>query len=58
MLVVADIAKAYENKIGKKVSLVMIYLLLKRHKWRKVMPRSQHPKKADEKDIEAYKKNR
>jgi len=57
MLEVSDIAKAYEKKIGKRVSIVMIYLLLKRHKWRKVMPRSQHPKKADEEAVEAYKKN-
>jgi transposase len=58
MLEVSEIARAYEEKIGKKVSLVMIYLLLKRHNWRKVMPRSKHPKKADEQAIEAYKKNR
>jgi transposase len=57
MLEVSEIAKAYEEKIGKKVSLVMIYLLLKRHNWRKVMPRSEHPKRADEYAIEAYKKN-
>lgn len=57
MLEVSEIARAYEEKIGKKVSLVMIYLLLKRHNWRKVMPRSKHPKKADEQAIEAYKKN-
>ena len=57
MLEVSEIARAYEEKIGKKVSLVMIYLLLKRHNWRKVMPRSKHPKKADEQAIEAYKKD-
>jgi transposase len=57
MLEVSEIAKSYEKKVGKKVSLVMIYLLLKRHNWRKVMPRSKHPKQADEKAIEAYKKN-
>lgn len=57
MLEVSEIAKAYEKKIGKTISLMMIYLLLQRHGWRKVMPRSKHPKKADEQAIEAYKKN-
>ena len=28
----------------------------KRHNWRKVMPRSKHPQKADEEEIEASKK--
>jgi hypothetical protein len=34
----------------------MIYYLLHRHKWRKVMPRSRHEKKAGEEALEAYKK--
>ena len=33
-----------------------IYMLLKRHGWRKVMPRAKHPKKADEEVIQASKK--
>ena len=35
----------------------MIYFLLQRHKWRKVMPQSRHEKKASDEAIEAYKKN-
>jgi len=58
ILEVSEIAKEYEKRVDKKVSLVTIYLLLKRHGWRKVMPRSKHPKKADKEAIEAYKKNR
>ncbi|MDE7249890.1 MAG: winged helix-turn-helix domain-containing protein, partial [Lachnospiraceae bacterium] len=33
-----------------------IYCVLKRHGWRKVMPRSRHPKKASEEVIETSKK--
>ena len=34
----------------------MIYFLLQRHKWRKVMPQSRHEKKASDEAIEAYEK--
>ncbi|MCI8758540.1 MAG: winged helix-turn-helix domain-containing protein [Oscillospiraceae bacterium] len=33
-----------------------IYCVLHRHGWRKVMPRSKHPKKASEDEIAASKK--
>ena len=35
---------------------VYVYMLLKRHNWRKIKPRSQHPKKADEETIAASQK--
>lgn len=57
MLIISDIKVAYEKSVEKEVSNSMIYRMLSRHKWRKVMPRSQHPKKADAQAIEAYKKN-
>ena len=52
-----EIHQAYEKAVGHSVSRNMIYYLLHRHKWRKVMPRSRHEKKASEEAIEAYKKN-
>lgn len=52
-----EIHQAYEQTVGRKVTRNMIYYLLHRHKWRKVMPRSRHEKKAGEEAIEAYKKN-
>jgi transposase len=58
MLVVADIKAAFDKKIGITSSIPTIYKLIKRHDWRKIMPRSQHPKKATPEAIEAYKKNR
>lgn len=57
MLVVDEIRKAYEQKTGRKSAVSTIYYLLHRNGWRKVMPRSKHPKKASDEAIEAYKKN-
>jgi transposase len=53
-----EILKAYEEKIGHSLekSHGQIYFVLKRHGWRKVMPRSQHPNKATPEAIEASKK--
>jgi len=54
---VADIHRAYEKVVGHTVTRSAIYYLLHKHHWRKVMPRSKHPKSASEADIEEYKKN-
>jgi len=51
------IKKAYEEAIGRPLnSRGQIYCVLKRHKWRKVMPRSKHPDKANDEVIETSKK--
>jgi len=52
----ATIRNAYEQKVGHSIGGSQIYYVLKRHGWRKVMPRSKHPNKASEEDIEASKK--
>lgn len=57
MLEVSDIAKTYRERSGRNVALSMIYTMLQRHGWRKVMPRSKHPKKADNETVKSYKKN-
>ena len=57
MLEISEIAKAFNEKVGKETDLSTIYYLLKRNGWRKVMPRSKHPNKASDEAIEAYKKN-
>jgi len=57
VLEVADIIKAFETMIGHAVAKSTVYKMLHRNKWRKVMPRSKHPKKASDEAIEAYKKN-
>lgn len=53
---VKEMESAYIKKVGHKVSKGQIYNLLHRHNWRKIMPRSKHPKKANEEAIEASKK--
>lgn len=53
---ISEIKKAYEEKIGHKTGHGQIYFVLHRHGWRKLMPRSKHPKKASSEAIEASKK--
>ena len=52
----SEIKRAYEERVGHKIGGQQIYRVLRRHGWRKVMPRSKHPKKASEEAIEASKK--
>ena len=47
--------KAYKERGGDKTTREGFYALLKRHGWRKVSPRPQHPKKADAETILASK---
>jgi transposase len=53
---VKEIKVAYCAKIGHKCGNGQIYRVLKRQKWRKVVPRKEHPNKASEAEIEASKK--
>jgi len=55
---VNDIKREYEEKLGRSIANQhgLIYYVLARHGWRKVMPRSKHPKKASNEAIEASKK--
>jgi len=53
---VSDIKAAYEERVGHPIGSGQIYYVLKRHEWRKVKPRSRHPKKASPEAIEATKK--
>ena len=56
MVEISEIAKAYQAAVDHPVSNGQIYFVLHRHGWRKVMPRSKHPKKASEEEIAASKK--
>ena len=51
-----QIKAAFDEARGKDTGRGYIYMLLKRHGWRKVMPRPRHPKAADEEACEASKK--
>ena len=49
---IGDIKRAYEEKTGCSLenNHGQIYRVLKRHGWRKVMPRSEHPDKASDEE--------
>lgn len=53
---VKEIEKAYQEKVDHCIGNAQIYFVLKRHGWRKIMPRSKHPKKASSEVIETSKK--
>ena len=53
---VSEIKAAYQESVGHSIGTAQIYYVLRRHSWRKVMPRSKHPKKASEEVIEISKK--
>ena len=56
VVIAQEIKQAFDEKLGRDTGRGYIYMLLARHNWRKVMPRSRHPKKADDETIEATKK--
>ena len=56
MVEISEIKAAYQEAVGHSVETAQIYYVLHGHKWRKVMPRSRHPKKASEEVIETSKK--
>jgi transposase len=53
---VREIQSAYEEQVGNSVHETTIYRLLERHNWRKLLPRSIHPK-ADVQVQEDFKKS-
>jgi transposase len=56
MVEVSEIKAAYQEKVGHTIGGGQIYRVLHRHDWRKVKPRSKHPKKATPEAIQASKK--
>ena len=52
---VQEMFEAYQKRVGRKTTREGFYALLKRHGWRKVNPRPEHPKKADAQTIVASK---
>jgi transposase len=52
----SEMKKRYEEIRGKETANSTFYDFLKRMKWRRVMPRGSHPKKATEEAIDASKK--
>lgn len=56
MIEVSEIKAAYQKLVGHRIGKGQIYRVLKRHGWRKIKPRSRHPKKASPEVIETSKK--
>ena len=56
VVTVREIKEELDKKRGKDTGKAYVYRVLARHGWHKVMPRSRHPKAADEATIEASKK--
>ena len=55
LVVVGEVKRAYEGRVGKKVAESTIYRLLDKHGFRKIVPYKRH-KKADVVKQEAFKK--
>lgn len=55
---VKEIKAAFDEACGKDTGNVYIYKVLKRHRWRKVVPRPKHPKAAGKEACDASKKLR
>lgn len=56
MLVVGEIKRALDARLGRTTALASTYNLLHRHGWRKLAPDKRHPK-ADEATQDDWKKN-
>jgi Winged helix-turn helix len=54
-LTVRDIRAELERMLGHTVAKSTIYRMLKRHQWRKLVPRPQHPNRTKE-EQEQFKK--
>jgi transposase len=57
ILTITPIQAAYEKKVGHKVKNSVVYRMLERHGWRKVVPRHKHKKSSDEVQDEWKKKH-
>ena len=55
-LTAQTIREKLEEKLGRKTSENYVYRVMKRQGWRKVMPRSKHPKAASEEEQDSSKK--
>ncbi|MDR1396439.1 MAG: winged helix-turn-helix domain-containing protein [Desulfarculales bacterium] len=48
ILVINEIKKALEQKLGRAVHKTTVYRILYRHGWRKIVPRKNHPQRDQE----------
>ena len=56
VLTAAIVQEKLEKRLGRKIAHNYAYRVMKRHGWRKVMPRSKHPKAASKEEQDSSKK--
>ena len=56
ILTVATIREKLNERLGHETPVNYVYRVLKRHGWRKVMPRPRHPKAASQEEQDSSKK--
>ena len=56
ILIVSEIKRALDERIGRKTAVASVYNLLHRHNWRKLAPDKRHPQADVEAQLE-WKKN-
>jgi transposase len=56
VLTAETVRKKLEEKLGRETSANYVYRVMQRNGWRKVMPRSRHPKAASQEEQDSSKK--
>ena len=56
VLTAEAVRKKLEEKLGRETSTNYVYRVMQRNGWRKVMPRSRHPKAASQEEQDSSKK--
>ena len=56
MLTVEAVRRKLEERLGRETGSNYVYMVMKRHGWRKIMPRSKHPKAASQEEQDSSKK--
>lgn len=56
VLTAEAVRKKLEEKLGRETSANYVYRVMQRNGWRKVMPRSRHPKAASQEEQDSSKK--
>lgn len=57
IITVNEMWQDFQKEFSTTITIQAFYRLLRRNKWRKIMPRARHPKSADAQTIEASKKS-
>ncbi len=56
MLTAERVRRKLEERLGRETGCNYVYMVMKRNGWRKIMPRSKHPKAASQEEQDSSKK--